>query len=61
MAGSQLTQDIALLKLRRPAKLNDHVKIVDYDTEDQFPPGSACEVGGWGQIASGKLTLLYCE
>ncbi|XP_033755760.1 uncharacterized protein LOC117338510 [Pecten maximus] len=45
-----LLQDIALLKLDRPAILSDYVNPVCLNVlPNRFPPGSACVTAGWGQ------------
>ncbi|OWF35779.1 Tryptase [Mizuhopecten yessoensis] len=45
-----LLQDIALLKLDRPAILSDYVNPVCLNVlTSRFPPGSVCVTAGWGQ------------
>ncbi|XP_069123653.1 uncharacterized protein [Argopecten irradians] len=48
--NTPLLQDIALLKLDRPAILSDYVNPVCLNVlPNRFPPGALCVTAGWGQ------------
>ena len=51
MSGAMRGNDIALLALERPAKLNPRVKIADLPESDApCPEGMNLVVSGWGDV-----------
>ena len=49
--SSSNENDIALIKLYKPAKLNNYVKTIclpDQDADNLYENGSICHVAGWG-------------
>ncbi|XP_031550202.1 chymotrypsin-like elastase family member 2A [Actinia tenebrosa] len=51
---SQHDNDIALIKLKRPAMLNKWTQPACLPTDSvQFAPGKACYISGWGHLKSG--------
>lgn len=57
-ADYPILQDIALLKLERPAVLSDYVNVICLDVDNSFPPGTPCVAAGWGQNKLGKHAQL---
>ena len=58
-ADYPILQDIALLKLERPAVLSDYVNVICLDVDNSFPPGTPCVAAGWGQNKLGRETLIF--
>ena len=55
---SEKDNDIALLKLKTPAVLNDKVKIINLDNGSCGKVGSICKAKGWGRVHRGEYGLL---
>ena len=54
--------DIALLKLKTPAKLHDGVGLVCLPNLDlALEPGKRCYITGWGTLSSGGYQPLYLQ
>ncbi|XP_052689815.1 uncharacterized protein LOC128167886 isoform X2 [Crassostrea angulata] len=63
-ADYPILQDIALLKLERPAVLSDYVNVICLDVDNSFPPGTPCVAAGWGQnklVGTGVKLPLHAE
>ncbi|CAG5120196.1 unnamed protein product, partial [Candidula unifasciata] len=45
----QLSEDIALLKLKSPARLTNSVHPINLDVGRRISPGTPCQAAGWGQ------------
>jgi hypothetical protein len=50
--------DIAMVKLARPVRFNNHVNVICLPSrEDKFPPGTVCVTAGWGHVIEGATDL----
>ena len=50
--------DIAMVKLVRPVRFNNHVNVICLPSkDDKFPPGTVCVTAGWGHVVEGGSSL----
>jgi len=55
--GGQFFNDVALIKLSRPAKLNKFVNLVCLPAKgEEQKEGTICHTSGWGELESGALS-----
>ena len=54
-----LSNDIALVKLSEPAKMSQYVSVMGLNDVKDLDENLHCEIGGWGQIQSGKNYFFF--